>query len=153
MSLPRLLPLVLLALAGCATAPRAASPSTGGSGLTRAEHVRAEDDTYGLVPENPIRVGGGPAGERAYLGALRSPRGEPVVSRRLGSCCEFQTPNSFNGVGLLDVYEVMYVGLDAPVLLYLDMYDEAEVRAPPGFLLEGAGPSEGFEGAQEVIEL
>ena len=152
MSLPRFLPLALLALCACAS-PRTGFPPPADSPAPLAEWARAEEDSYGLVPENPVRVGGGPSGERAYLGALRSPRGEPVVSRRLGSCCEFQTPHGFNGMGLLDVYEVTYDGLDAPVRLYLDMYDEEEVRAPAGFLLEGAAPSEGLEGTQEVIEL
>jgi hypothetical protein len=111
------------------------------------------DPTYGIVPENPVRIGGGPSGERAYLGALRGPRGEPVVSRRLGSCCEFETPNGFGGMGLLDLYEVTYEGLDAPVRLYLDMYDEDEVHAPPGFFLQGSEDSERLESPQEVIEL
>jgi hypothetical protein len=152
MPLPRFLPLALLALSACAS-PRTGFPPPVDSPPPLAEPVRAEEDSYGLVPENPVRVGGGPAGEREYLGALRSPRGEPVVSRRLGSCCEFETPNGFNGMGLLDIYEVTYDGLDAPVRLYLDMYDEAAVRAPSGFLLEGDAPSEGLEGTQEVIEL
>jgi hypothetical protein len=111
------------------------------------------DPTYGLIPENPVRVGGGPSGERAYLEALRGPQGEPVVSRRLGSCCEFETPNGFGGMGMLDLYEVTYEGLDAPVRLYLDMYDEEEVHAPSGFFLEGSEVPERLEGPQEVIEL
>lgn len=152
MTLPRFLPLALLALSACAS-PRTGFPPPADSSAPLAEWARTEVDSYGLVPENPVRVGGGPSGERAYLGALRSPRGEPVVSRRLGSCCEFQTPHGFNGRGLLDVYEVTYDGLDAPVRLYLDMYEEEEVRAPAGFRLEGAAPSEGLEGTQEVIEL
>ncbi len=152
MSPCRLACLTLLALSACAS-PRTGFPPPVDSPSPLAERVRAEEDSYGLVPENPVRVGGGPAGERAYLGALRSPRGEPVVSRRLGSCCEFETPNGFNGMGLLDMFEVTYDGLDAPVRLYLDMYDAEEVRAPAGFLLEGAAPSERLEGTQEVIEL
>lgn len=153
MSPPRLLPLALLTLAACASTSRAVPTGPTGS-RPRAEHVRAEvDTTYGLIPENPVRVGGGPSGERAYLEALRGPRGEPVVSRRLGSCCEFETPNGFGGMGMLDLYEVTYEGLDAPVRLYLDMYDEDEVHAPPGFFLEGSEGSERLESPQEVIEL
>jgi hypothetical protein len=139
MSLSRLACLGLLALGACATPSRSAAP--------------AAEDTYGRVPENPVRVGNGPPGERAYLTALRGPGGQLVVSRRLGSCCIFETPNGFDGRGLLDIYEVTYEGLDEPVRLYLDMYDAGEVRAPRGFVLEGAGGSGVRPATQEVIEL
>jgi hypothetical protein len=42
------------------------------------------------------------------------------------------------GLGLLDLYEVTYEGLEQPVILYLDMYDEGPVAAPAGFLLPEA---------------
>lgn len=135
MSLPRFLPLGLLALAACAT-PATAPPPTSASALHAG-------DTYGLVPENPVRVGGGPEGERAYLEALRGPGGEPIAARRLGSCCAFETPHGFGGFGMLDMYEVTYEGLDSPVTLYLNMYDAEPVRSPPGFVLEGVGSAEG----------
>ncbi len=136
MSLPRLACLGLLVLAACATSPQAA-PSA----------------SYGLVPEDPVHVGNGPRGERAFLSALRGPAGQPVVARRLGSCCAFPTPKGFIGLGLLDIYEVTYEGLEEPVRLYLDMYEEGEVRAPRGFLLEGLGGPEARPATQEVIEL
>ena len=148
MPLPRLACLALLALAACATAPQvppvpAATPAAAPANAPSPQGAepRAED-TYGLVPENPVRVGGGPSGERAYLSALRGPRGEPVRFQRLGSCCAFETPHGFNGRGLLDQYEVTYDGLEAPVVLYLDMYDAQAVRAPPGFRLEDAAAPE-----------
>lgn len=146
----RLVSLGLLALTACA------SPGTSTPGaLAPARHVlnaRAET-TYGYHPKDPIRVGNGPDGERAYLEALRGPEGQLVVSRRLGSCCEFETPNGFQGVGLLDVYEVTYEGLDEPARLYLDMYDADEVRAPEGFFLKGERGDENVPPTQKVIEL
>lgn len=144
MSLPRFLSLGLLALAACATSPTAPPAS--------ASAPRA-GDSYGLVPENPVRVGGGPQGQRAYLEALRGPGGELVVSRRIGHCCEFETPLSFGGWGVLDVYEVTYEGLDTPVRLYLNMYDAEPVHPPPGFLLEGIGGSAEGGGAEDDIQL
>ena len=46
----------------------------------------------------------------------------------------FPTPNGlFGPAALLDQYEVTYEGLARPVLLYLNMYDPGEARAPAGF--------------------
>lgn len=146
----RLVSLGLFALAACA------SPGTSVPGaLAPARHVvnaRAET-TYGYHPKDPIRVGNGPDGEHAYLEALRGPEGQVVVSRRLGSCCEFETPNGFHGWGMLNVYEVTYEGLDEPTRLYLDMYDAGEVRAPEGFMLKGQSGEENAPPSQKVIEL
>ena len=101
----------------------------------------ADAKALGYAPENPVKVGGG--GERgvqnehAWLDGLRGPDGQAVTWFRLGSCCEFETPNAprdMQGHGLLDAYEVTYPGLPHPVLLYLDMYDPpADQAVPPGF--------------------
>jgi hypothetical protein len=49
----------------------------------------SSDPTFGRVADNPIKVGGGAAyaaaRERRYLDALRSPSGEPIAFKRLGS--------------------------------------------------------------------
>ena len=103
----------------------------------------ASSGAFGTSEENPIRVAGladgGPSSERAYLDRLRGPNGETVEYARIRSCCAFRTPRGIMDTGLLDVYEVTYPGLDAPVLLYLNMYDppEGELAAPEGFTLAG----------------
>ncbi|XXF78358.1 hypothetical protein P2318_00960 [Myxococcaceae bacterium GXIMD 01537] len=140
MSPSRLACLGLLTLAACATAPKAPS-------------AESAPPAYGTTPESAVRIGGGPSGERAYLRALRGPRGEDVLVRRLGSCCEFETPNGIGGWGMLDVFEVMYDGMDVPVRLYLNMYDGEPVRAPQGFVLEDTRAPQGPEESPEVIEL
>ena len=98
----------------------------------------SQDSTYGYSVDNPVLVGGvpegiGPSRERLFLNALTGPGAEPILYRRLQSCCAFKTPNGFGGVGLLDVYEVTYDGLATPFVLYLNMYDEGEVFVPVGF--------------------
>ncbi len=98
----------------------------------------ADAGALGYARSNPILVGGGAddgvASERRYLAALRGPGGETVRFERLGSCCQFRTPNGPEGTGLLDVYEVTYDGLARPVLLYLNMYDGGGAGAvPEGF--------------------
>jgi len=119
-----------------------------GLGVGAAESVPSEGDplprsvstdpTYGVTEANPIKVGrahGGPRDEQLYLSALRGPDGQPVKSKRLGSCCHFDTPNDFGmGLGgLLDKYEVKHRGVEKPVLLFLNMYDYEQPVTPMGF--------------------
>lgn len=145
MLLARLASLGLLALAACSSTPKRRPP-------TQHESRAAEQD-YGLTPENPIHVGGGPEGQHSFLDALRGPEGQPLTWRRLGSCCEFETPNGFMGVGLLDLYEVTYEGLEQPIILYLDMYDAEPVSAPAGFSLSSPEDTDKEPPRPKVIEL
>ncbi len=103
-------------------------------------HFASPTGEYGYTETNPILVASlgaptKPANERAFLDRLRGPGGQRVSYRRRGSCGElFPTPNS--GLpGVLDCYEAHYVGLAEPVVLYLNMYDPGEARAPAGFIL------------------
>ena len=94
----------------------------------------SSDKTYGYTQKNPVKTGGGPAGERKYLNALMGPNGEAISYTRQGSCCPFKTPNGLlDNTGMLDIYEVTYAGLDKPIILYLDMYDYEELQAPVNF--------------------
>jgi len=143
MPLARLAVMGLLFLAACSSTPKAPArpPGVHAEGWQPAW---GHEGAYGFSPDNPIHVGGGPEGQHAFLETLRGPEGQPLAWRRLGSCCEFQTPNGLMGLGLLDLYEVTYEGLEQPVILYLNMYDSGPVAAPAGFLLPESmgGPSE-----------
>jgi hypothetical protein len=94
------------------------------------------DPTYGYTPENPVRVGGfgsddPESGQRAYLGALYGPEGQPIYYERVGS-----QPGADC---VLDVFAITYEGLgDQPLLLYVDLYHRERLRAPLG--LRGLGP-------------
>jgi len=85
---------------------------------------------YGLEPGDPIKVGGGPrdgpARERAYLSALRGPAGEGLRVVRLG------TTMGADKETILDLYEITYAGLAAPLRLFLDEYHDAPTKAPQG---------------------
>jgi hypothetical protein len=134
---------VLLAVASlapaCSTAPGAASSV--GKLLVPNPHFANPSGEYGFSASNPILVGslGGKtpvANEHLYLGRLRGPDGQSVHYERIGSCCEFPSPNGLlRDSGLLDHYLVTYDGLAYPLSLYLDMYDPGEARAPLGFTL------------------
>ncbi|OJX49430.1 MAG: hypothetical protein BGO88_14385 [Flavobacterium sp. 38-13] len=94
------------------------------------------DASYGYTEKNPIKVGGfsnGPANERSYLNSLSGPNGETINYERTGSCCAFETKNSPFSGGMLDVYAVTYEGKKDTVVLYLNMYDKASLKAPVGF--------------------
>jgi hypothetical protein len=134
---------ILLAV-GCA-ASGGSAPSPASNAQTKAlasnPYFAAPVGEYGFSETNPVLVaslgGRSPVeNEHIYLGRLRGPGGERVHYRRIGSCCEFPTPNGlFGDKGLLDQYEVTYDGLAHPLVLYLDMYDPGEAQAPTGFVL------------------
>jgi hypothetical protein len=159
MVLARLAVMGLLVLAACSSAPEVRPRPPPLEHSERWQPTWGQEGAYGFSPENPIHVGGGPAGQRAFLEALRGPDGQPLAWRRLGSCCEFETPNGLMGLGLLDLYEVTYEGLEQPVILYLDMYDSGPVAAPAGFLLPEMEGGQGEPAPQvppkkpKVIEL
>lgn len=102
----------------------------------------AQKDTYGISESNPIKLGS-PTGRSpakvlyAYMDRLQGPKGEKVTYRRVGTCCEFKTPRGlFEGVGILEVWEVTYDGLLSPTKLFINVYDHGDVYPPTGFLLK-----------------
>lgn len=94
---------------------------------------------YGVSEKNPVLVGDlpgkGPEKSRYYFRRLTGPDGDRVNFKRLGSCCPFKTSNpGFLGNGFLDIYEVTYDGIEAPVELYLNFYDPREIGVVKGFV-------------------
>lgn len=137
---PVLFLLLMLLSLSCAT-----SNSTGNSayrpvlGTNNAFIVTqtAEEASYGYTQKNPIKVGGvkdqeGPLNQRRFLNALAGPNGEPISYQRLGSCCAFKTKNGLMGEGMLDRYELVWEGLEKPLILYINMYDHDELKIPAG---------------------
>ena len=53
--------------------------------------------------------------------------------RLLRGCCGSDISGSANGKDALHVYEVQYDGLEKPVILFLNRYDEDAPKAPAGF--------------------
>jgi hypothetical protein len=100
--------------------------ATSGATLESACPV-SSDATYGYTKENAIKVGGGdfggPPRERGYLDALSGPHGEPLSYNRTGSL-DF-------GSTILDSFVIL--GLDNPVVLYIDEYGVTTRKAPVGF--------------------
>ena len=97
----------------------------------------ASDATYGLTLDGAIKVGGsfmdGPARARRYLSALRGPGGQGLRIVRRGS-----TIGSDKST-ILDIYEITYAGLTAPIRVYVDQYhEESTLKAPQGLTCTAA---------------
>lgn len=98
----------------------------------------ATDPTYGLSPENPIRLGSrnlydGVARMEAYLNTLRGPNFEEIIYSR-------QNPVYNKAEQIVDPYEITYAGLSEPLTLYFDLYTYESPMAPAGFTCEAAFP-------------
>lgn len=97
----------------------------------------SRDSTYAYTAANAVKVGGakdsnGPKNERRYLNALLGPNGEPTKYHRLGSCCNFKSPNGLFGGGVMDLYEVYWNGCKDTLNIYINMYDEGNLEIPVG---------------------
>lgn len=94
----------------------------------------SSDPTYGLIAENPVRIGGGPSGmavrQRQYLDALRGPAGEVVSYNSRGSRMVMLAV----GETIIDAYPVTLQRGGRMVTVYLDGYHYATPVAPSGFI-------------------
>ncbi|WP_240358519.1 fibril protein [Myxococcus vastator] len=118
----------MLFLAACASTNKSAVPEPRASASTAP---RVDVVKYGFHPQDPVRVGWGDRGLMAFLELLRGPQGQRIAWRRVGPCCGVGAPTE------LEVFEVTYDGLAAPVSLYLDPNTAGAVHAPNGFNLQG----------------
>ena len=96
------------------------------------------DPKYGYDPDYPINIffkntKDDAINQQRFLNALTGPKGEKVFFKRLESCCPFPTKHSEMGAGFLDVYEVTWVGLPRPILLYMNIYEKGKLMVPMGF--------------------
>ena len=131
-----LVPVLATGCASTASATRPDEPATEAAAPEATSSAPSAPSGYGYSEDDPIHVGGGVDGEHEYLQHLRGPQGQKVRYERRGSCCAFESEGSPFGAGMLDVYIVSYEGLEEPVMLYLNMYDRKDPRAPEGFRLD-----------------
>ncbi|NOJ80329.1 hypothetical protein [Myxococcus xanthus] len=131
-----LVPVLATGCASTAGTTRPDEPATEAAAPEATPSAPSAPSGYGYSKNDPIHVGGGVDGEHEYLQHLRGPQGQKVRYERHGSCCVFESKGSPFGSGMLDVYVVTYDGLEEPVMLYLNMYDRKDPRAPEGFRLD-----------------
>ncbi|MFN8288136.1 MAG: tetratricopeptide repeat protein [Chitinophagales bacterium] len=101
---------------------------------------QSTDAKYGFTEKNPVKVGlgpvSGPGNENDYFELLRDAQGEPVKYERLGSCCEYKSPNGFMGYAMLDRYQLTYhdaEGKEQKTVVYISFYDYEEPQVLAGF--------------------
>ena len=85
----------------------------------------SKDPKYGYHPDYPINVfywntKDLTINQERFLRALSGPKGEKVFFKKLEICCPFPTKNCEMGGGFLDQYEITWVGLKKPLILYLN---------------------------------
>ena len=89
---------------------------------------------YGLSGDNPVKVGDKSVkNQLRYLASLAGPDGEELSYHKRGACCGYKSENVYDGVALVDVYEVSYDGLKKPILVYISFYDFETLYIPKGF--------------------
>ena len=91
---------------------------------------------YGFTGTRPVKVGGSPANQRAYLESLRDGQRQPVAYERKGNCCAYPSENGFMGYALVDRYEITYrdeAGKKRKTIVYLSFYDYEEPMPLKGF--------------------
>lgn len=109
-----------------------------GCSSTQQSHdiIIVKDSGYGYSADNPINCGGGINGERKYISRLRGPDGQRIRADRLTNCCYFKLPGkSMKKRGFISRYEIHYHGILEPVVIYLNGFVRAPVRAPGGFAI------------------
>lgn len=68
-----------------------------------------------------------------FLNALSGPNGEEISFKKTGICCPFPSKNVNTGGGFLAIYEITYLGLKKPKILYLNIYEKGALLVPVGF--------------------
>jgi hypothetical protein len=149
--MPRFFVFIALLIIISCSSPKKGSTSSKQRGDTRIVAVEYIDDetyllleasndrSYAFTESNPVKVGSAPSGsgpknERRYLNALLGPEGQDIRYFRAGSCCPFKTPNGLiDNTGLLDRYRVFWDGSKDTLDIFINMYDEGDLRIPVGF--------------------
>ena len=97
----------------------------------------SQDSKYGYDKDYPINIfyrstSNDSINQERFLKALAGPNGEKLFYKKLESCCPFPTKQSEIGAGLLDVYQVNWVGCKRPLILYFNIYEKGKLFIPTG---------------------
>jgi len=99
------------------------------------------DPKYGYVPEYPVKLFiQNTLVEDRYpkrcLEALAGHNGEKIFYKKVDTCCPFPSARTSMGAGLLDIYEVRWVGIQRPLRVYVNIYSKGKLMAPMGFSIK-----------------
>ena len=95
------------------------------------------DSKYGFDKDYPINIyfrttDNDSINQQRFLNALAGPKGEKLFFTKVESCCPFPSKQSAIGAGLLDVYQVNWLGCPKPLLLYFNIYEKGILYIPQG---------------------
>lgn len=95
-------------------------------------------ELYGLIPQRPVKVGGGPAEQQKYLESLRDAQEKKITYYREGSCCPYPStsPEAISGGGMLDIYVINYrdaANKKKTIQVYITFYEYEEPKPVKGF--------------------
>ena len=95
------------------------------------------DSKYGFDKDYPINIyfrttDNDSINQQRFLNALAGPKGEKLFFTKVESCCPFPSKQSAIGAGLLDVYQVNWLGCPKPLLLYFNIYEKGILYIPHG---------------------
>lgn len=101
----------------------------------------SKDSKYGYDKDYPVNIfykntKNDSINQPRFLNALAGPNGEKIFYKKVEICCPFPSKKSEGGAGLLDVYEITWVGQKKPVRLYLNIYEKSILMVPVGFTLK-----------------
>lgn len=101
----------------------------------------SNDPKYGYDPDYPINIfyrntANDTINQERFLKALAGPNGEKIFYEKVESCCPFPTKRSEIGAGLLDVYQVKWVGCKKPLKLYFNIYEKGKLMVPKGLTVK-----------------
>lgn len=101
----------------------------------------ATDAKYGYHPDYPVNLfyrntKDEDINPKRFFSALTGPNGEKVFFKKIDTCCPFPTKHTEMGAGYLDIYEIRWVGIKRPLLIYVNIYSKGYLKAPTGFALK-----------------
>ena len=103
--------------------------------------VISTDKKYGYDKDYPVNIffantDNDTINQERFLNALAGPNGEKLIYKKLENCCPFPTKSTEMGAGMLDVYEISWLGLQLPKKIYLNRFEKSILMVPVGLTLK-----------------
>ena len=99
----------------------------------------AKDTKYGFNEIYPINLGfyknevSNEANIKRFFNGITAKKGEPLLYKKIETCCPYPTNNNGVGAGTLDIYEISVEGKPEKWKLYFNIYEKGKILCPNGF--------------------
>jgi len=103
--------------------------------------ILSTDKKYGFDQDYPVNLffqnlDNETINQERFLNALAGPNGEKLNYKKLENCCPFPTKKTEMGAGMLEVYEISWLGLPQPKKIYLNRFEKGILMVPVGLTLK-----------------